>query len=108
MSAHPGGRPMSALPKLAVLASAVVLVAAVPSPAEPPAAVYQPDPDHPWNRLHQALFVREASDGRRHVHATDPLLYRGGTFLLAGDSHRRAVAALDQFLAAPLIDDPVK
>jgi hypothetical protein len=48
-------------------------------------------------------------DGRRHVHTTDPLLYRGGTFLLEGEPHRRALALLDQFLArpgAPAIDAP--
>jgi hypothetical protein len=64
-----------------------------------------------WNRLHQALFVREAPDGSRRVHSTDPLLYRGGTFLLEGQPHRRAVALLDRFLAGPgdrLIDDPLK
>ena len=74
-------------------------------------APYAPDPDHPWNRLHQAIFVREATDGSRLVHTTDPLLYRGGTFLLEGEPHRRAVALLDQLLAGPgdrPIDDPLK
>jgi hypothetical protein len=74
-------------------------------------APYAPDPDHPWNRLHQALFVREAADGSRFVHSTDPLLYRGGRFLLEGEPHRRAVTLLDQFLAGPgdrPIDDPLK
>ena len=76
------------------------------SAAEPEAALdarfvpYSTDSDHPWNKLHLALFVRELS-GRRLVHKTDPLLYRGGTFLFAGESHRQAVMALDQFLAKP-------
>src|SRR5688572_5346857 len=60
---------------------------------------YGADPDHLWNRLHQTLFVREAAHGGRRVHTTDPLLFRGGTFLLEGEPHRRAVALLDQFLA---------
>ena len=71
---------------------------------------YSADPDHPWNKLHRALFVREL-DGRRLIHKTDPLLYRGGTFLFAGQSHRQAVTALDQFLATPADppgDDPLK
>jgi hypothetical protein len=70
--------------------------------ARPPDARLSPygdDPDHLWNRLHQALFVREEADGTRRVHTADPLLYRGGTFLLEGEPHRRAVALLDQLLA---------
>ena len=75
--------------------------APAPRPIDARFAPYAPDPDHPWNRLHQALFVRDAADGGRRVHSTDPLLYRGGTFLLEGEPHRRAVALLDQFLAGP-------
>lgn len=74
-------------------------------------APYAAEPDHPWNRLHQALFVRETADGSKVVHRIDPLLYRGGTFLHEGESHRRAVALLDEFLAKPIdpsIDDPRK
>jgi hypothetical protein len=84
-----------------------------PAAAPPDArlAPYAPDPDHLWNRLHRALFVRAAPDGSPRVHATDPLLYEGGTFLLEGEPHRRAVALLDEFLAGPgdrPVDDPLK
>jgi hypothetical protein len=85
--------------------------AAVDSPTEARLAPYAADPGHLWNRLHQALFVRTASDGSRHVHTTDPLLYRGGTFLLDGESHRRAIGLLDEFLAGPAdrtTDDPLR
>src|SRR5262245_3160835 len=78
--------------------------------SDPRFTPYSTDSDHLWNRLHQALFVREA-DGRRYIHSLDPLLYRGGTFLLEGESHRRALTLLDQFLAIPnerTIDDPLK
>jgi hypothetical protein len=74
-------------------------------------APYAPDADHLWNRLHQALFVREAVDGSRRIHSTDPLLYRGGRFLFEGEPHRRAITLLDQFVAGPgerPIDDPLK
>src|SRR5688572_25805101 len=55
-----------------------------------------------WNDVHRALFVRTSpADGSAHVHGIDPLLYRGGTFLLEGEEHRRAVAALDAFLKGP-------
>lgn len=85
--------------------------APAPRPVDPRFAPYSDDPDHPWNRLHQALFIRRTPDGVRHVHTTDPLLYRGGTFLLEGESHRRALAAVDRFLAdpgRPPITDPVR
>src|SRR5581483_3881113 len=85
--------------------------APAPRPADSLSAPYAPDPDHPWNRLHRALFVRQTADGARVTHSTDPLLYRGGTFLLEGESHRRAVALLDDLLARlgdPPLDDPLK
>jgi hypothetical protein len=62
---------------------------------------YASDPNHLWNQLHQALFVRNAADGSRVVHSTDPLLYRGGKYLLEGEPHRRALALLDRFRASP-------
>jgi hypothetical protein len=80
-------------------------------PSDAQLSPYASDPNHLWNRLHRALFVRASPDGRQRVHTTDPLLYRGGIFLLEGEPHRRAVALLDQFLAESadrLIDDPLK
>src|SRR4051794_2088247 len=105
---------------LALLVGLLPLAAAIGGPAQAPAprpvdprfAPYSPDPDHAWNRLHQALFVREAADGSRHVHTTDPLLYRGSSkFLLTGERHRDAVARLDAFLAGRAdrqAEDPLK
>jgi hypothetical protein len=83
-------------------------------PAKPPSdrfAPYATDPDHLWNRLHRALFVRVAADGSRHIHSIDPLLYRGSTFLLEGEPHRLAASLLDEFLLGPevkSIDDPLQ
>ncbi|HEV3003201.1 MAG TPA: hypothetical protein VGX78_02025, partial [Pirellulales bacterium] len=75
-------------------------------------APYSSDPDHLWNRLHRALFLRVAPDGSQHIHSTDPLLYRYGTFLLEGEPHSRAIVLLDEFLARPdgggAIDNPLK
>ena len=76
-----------------------------------PIGSYAADADHPWNKLHQPLFVRHTPDGSRHIHSTDPLLYRGGTFLLEGESHRKALAVLDQFLTVSgdrPVNDPLK
>ena len=72
---------------------------------------YSGDRDHLWNRLHRSLFVRTDHERNSRVHSTDPLLFRGGTFLLEGAPHRRAVALLDEFLASPekrTIRDPLK
>ena len=71
---------------------------------------YAGEADHLWNRIHRALFVRTGADGTARTHITDPLLYRGGTFLLEGDSHRQAVKVLDEFVATAGAegDDPRK
>jgi hypothetical protein len=103
------GKAMLAAAALAAIAAAMAAIARGPSDAR--LAPYATDPDHLWNQLHAALFVRTATDGTQHVHTTDPLLYRGGTFLLEGASHRRAVTLLDQFLAGHgerLIDSPLQ
>src|SRR4051812_7387236 len=80
--------------------------AAWPPPAPQMISPYAPGADHVWNRLHRALFVRTAPDGSQRVHEVDPLLYSGGTFLVHGDAQRQAVATLDEWLAAPLLDSP--
>jgi hypothetical protein len=74
-------------------------------------APYSEDPGHPWNQLHRALFVRESPSGARVVHTTDPLLYRGGTHLLVGEPHDRALRLLDRFNASqdePILRDSLK
>src|SRR5262245_29715667 len=87
------------------------LVAQGEEKPDPRFAPYAAEPEHLWNRIHQAFFVRATPDGVKHVHTTDPLLYRGGAFLLEGESHRRAIALLDEFLAKPgepPVKDPLK
>jgi hypothetical protein len=75
-------------------------------------ALYDSNPDHLWNRLHEALFVREGPDGltygRDHL---EPLLWTGSKHLLEEKSNNRAVAVLEEFLknhAEKLIKDPLK
>ena len=74
--------------------------------------LYDPDPEHPWNRLDRMLRVRTAKDGREHgADALDPLLWRETKYLLESPSHERAVTLLDSFLegtAERLVQDPVK
>lgn len=60
--------------------------------------IYSADPEHPWDRLHRALFVRTL-DERLVGHELDPFLYPRTTYLLRGDTHRAAIDALDAFAA---------
>lgn len=61
-------------------------------------APYSEDKDHLWNRVHATLFVRESPEGGQRVHSIDPLHYRGGRYLLEGESHKRAIGILDELL----------
>jgi hypothetical protein len=73
---------------------------------------YNPDPNHIWNRVHRVLHVRVADDGREYgLDELDPLLWLETNYLLTGESHRRALAVLDEFLASHaerLIADPLR
>jgi hypothetical protein len=107
---------------LVVVALPALCLTSHPLPGGPPAAPpprmidaryapYSSDPKHSWNQLHQALFVRALPAGGRVVHTTDPLLYRGGTYLLVDEPHERALRLLDRFNAQPdepAIGEPLK
>ncbi|MBC8290238.1 MAG: hypothetical protein H8E37_07965 [Planctomycetes bacterium] len=81
---------------LGVLLSSSFRISFAEDSAEP--GPYSPDRDQLWNRLHRGLFLRTDAASRQHIHSTDPLLYRGGKFLLTGEPHRKAVSLLDEFL----------
>lgn len=73
--------------------------------------VYDPRPDHPWNRLYRYFYVRSAPDGKEFSDGLDPLLWYGTRYLLDDPSHNRALGLLDEFVAARgenLIEDPVR
>jgi hypothetical protein len=79
--------------------------------AEEASWAYDKDPGHLWNRLHHALFVRTASDGRGFSHQIDPMFWQTTRHLLTEPSHQRAIAVLDEFISSHgenLIRDPVK
>ncbi|OWK46684.1 hypothetical protein FRUB_00383 [Fimbriiglobus ruber] len=90
------------------------------TPAAPPAnptpqgavTIYDVDPQHLWNRLHRALWVRVGRDGKEYgFDRLDPLLWAKTKYLLEGKLHEQAIAVLDEFLAArgeKLVDDPLK
>jgi hypothetical protein len=75
-------------------------------------ALYDPEPQHLWNRLHRALWVRAGPDGQEYGHdRLDPLLWMETKYLLEGKSHEQAIAALDDFLASQAekrVSDPLK
>ena len=75
-------------------------------------AIYDPDPDHIWNRLHAIFFVREDLLGTELVpDALDPPFWYHTTYLLTQPSHNKALRVLDEFLqthAENLIHSPVK
>jgi hypothetical protein len=76
-----------------------------------PAGLYDANPNHLWNRIHEAFHVRTGSSGQRYGFDTvDPLLWRETRYLLTGSSHARALALMDEFLKADgerLISDPL-
>lgn len=73
--------------------------------------IYDPDPQHLWNQLHDALFVRVGNNGEEYGRdRVEPLLWRSSKHLLDGDSHRRLLSVLAEFNGGgdTLIRVPVK
>jgi hypothetical protein len=84
-----------------------------PEPARPSGVtIYDADPQHLWNRLHHALYVRTDADGQElGADRLDPLLWDDTRHLLSGKSHEAAVAVLDEFLSRhgeQLFSDPLR
>jgi hypothetical protein len=88
--------------------------AAVSQPPAPPykSTFFDPDPNHPWNRLYGMLFIRPAWDGKLYgADEMDPLYWPDSHYLLTQPVHQQAIEALDQFIqsnSAHLIIDPLK
>ncbi len=101
-----------------VAGTAVVWLSAAAGPAarqqgtSAQRSLYHADPEHLWNRLHQALFVRVGPDGRRYGQdRLEPLLWPQSKHLLEERSHKRALALLEEFLkdrGAKRIEDPLR
>ena len=74
--------------------------------------IYDSNPKHLWNRLHEALFIRTAPDWKSYgIDRLDPLFWSSTKHLLVEPSHRQALAVLDEFLnvhGEKLIGDPLK
>lgn len=96
-------------------AFALVVFSAFISHARPPSTdntLYDSDPKHLWNRLHETLFARTASDNKTYgLDELDLLYWRTTKHLLEGPSHPKALAILDEFIDShgeKLIQDPLK
>ena len=83
-----------------------------PTATEAVWGVYDPDPDHLWNRVFRQFYRRTTKDGKEYgSDELDPLLWFDTTYLLDGNSHPQAIQVLDEFLtthAENLIRDPLK
>src|SRR5207253_5716493 len=67
---------------------------AQPAPAARAAkvAVYDPDPQHLWNCLYAALYVRTTPDGKAYGQdELDPLLWPSSKYLLTKPRHQEAI-----------------
>ena len=100
-------------PKVLVKKSPTAAAALELSEPNAGTSLYHPDSNHPWNRLHEVLFVRKDKAGRKVGHdSVDPLLWpQTKEFLLQGKSHKQVLGMLDKFIAKDadkLIKDPLK
>ncbi len=65
----------------------------------PKVAVYDSDPDHLWNRLYAAFYIRVTPDGKSTGHdELDAPLWRRGKYLMTQPSAAQARAVLDEFI----------
>src|SRR5262249_29279965 len=88
-----------------------VIRAADPPGGSPGVTVYDPDPKHLWNRLHEALYVRLDGAGPDDPGELDPFLWQQSPYREKGERYNRAAAVLDEFIAErgdKLITDPRK
>src|SRR5262249_8765434 len=74
--------------------------------------VFDPNVNHPWNRLRAFFFVRAADDGFIYDREElEPPIQALSKHLLEGPSHEQAISLLDAFLNRHedrLIRDPLK
>ncbi|MBM4317550.1 MAG: hypothetical protein FJ116_08735 [Deltaproteobacteria bacterium] len=60
--------------------------------------LYHSNPEHLWNRLYTALFIRRTKDGILWgCDVSDPLFWRESDYLFTGERYRTVLALLDDF-----------
>jgi len=74
--------------------------------------LYDPDPQHLWNRLYSVLFVRANDKGKTlGLEETNPPLWQNSRYLFTPSRFKLAQATLSEFVSqkgASLIRDPLK
>jgi len=73
--------------------------------------VYDPDPKHLWNRLHDAFRARIEDGKESDPWELDPFLWRNDDYLASAKGQKAALNVLDEFIAKnghTLINDPLK
>jgi hypothetical protein len=74
--------------------------------------LYDPNPNHLWNRLYRSLYQRVTRDGKDFGYdELDPLLWSSTKYLLSSPACQQATTVLDEFLSTHgerLISDPMK
>ncbi|HZS48270.1 MAG TPA: hypothetical protein VFC63_24590, partial [Blastocatellia bacterium] len=73
--------------------------------------LYDKDPHHLWNRIHQHFFIRIAHGKVYGEDELDPLFWAQTKYLRSGASNKTAISLLDEFLSSNgerLITDPLK
>jgi len=94
------------------LAAETSLPAAGDFSSLPKVTLYDPDPNHLWNRLYAALFARTGPGWETSgMESLDLLLWTQTKHLIGEPSRTHAIRVLDEFLATNgenLIQDPVK
>ena len=96
---------------VALVAAVALVDGAAQRSLTPRPGVYDPDPMHVWNRLHDALFVRVGPNGHEYGRdRIEPLLWRTSQHLIIGTSHDRLLSVLAEFNRGgeALIADPLK
>lgn len=82
------------------------------SPAFEGWRLYDPVPNHIWNRLYRTLYRRQATDGREYGYdELDPLLWPDTKYLLTKPGYQQVIAVLDEFLstqAETAVTNPLK
>ena len=91
---------------------ALLVVVLLPFAALSVPPVADPDPQHVGNRLLRHLYSRTTTDGKTYdEESLEPFLFQTSRFLTDGESHRQALALLDEFAkaqAAKPVADPLR
>ena len=94
-----------------LLATTAVGISQVATRQADGGGLYDANPNHLWNRIHRHFFVRVRVGEEHGFDRVDPLLWTETLHLVAGPSHEKALALLDEFLMArgeTLVADPLK